>query len=268
MNKLSMASVVLAASTSSLAQTASPVVAVVRVPTPWYAPQALVVSKMRDTMAQYAQLPGLAFKAFSIERTSKDFGGLYYWRDTASAQAWFNAAWFERVKKERGVEGRVTFYDAPLSIDNTPGGVLADTKNRVPAIDRMTPLSQSPSAHAADSAGSDGVATLVLIRTPSGVDGERLNKEFQAAVPTYRAIPGLLRKHFLIGDNGAVFGGLYLWKDEASAKAWLDDAWHERVRKTYGQSAAIDWFDTPILLPTRDAANLPAASAMMVAPAS
>jgi hypothetical protein len=39
------------------------------------------------------------------------------------------------------------------------------------------------------------------------------------------------------------------------------------VRKTYGQAAAVDWFDTPILLPTRDATNLPDASAMITAPA-
>jgi heme-degrading monooxygenase HmoA len=273
MNKLSIAALVLLASTGSLAQPSappqSPVVAVVRVPTPWYAPRALVVSKMRDTIPQYAQLPGLAFKAFSIERASKDFGGLYYWRDTASAQVWFNAAWFERVKKERGVEGRVTLYDAPLSIDNTPGGTLADHGKAAPAaaaVDRMSALAESPAPGAAARASSSTVATLMLIRTPAGVGRERLNAEFQAAVPTHRAIPGLLRKHFLIADNGASFGGLYLWQDEASAKAWFNVAWHERVRKTYGQTAAVDWFDTPILLPTRDAANLPEASAMMTAP--
>jgi heme-degrading monooxygenase HmoA len=268
MNTLSIAALVLVASTPSLAQPAapppSPVVAVVRVPSPWYAPRALVVGKMRETIPQYAQLPGLAFKAFSIERASKDFGGLYYWRDAAAAQAWFNPAWFERVKKERGVEARVAFYDAPLSIDNRPGDAAMQAPT-APAADRMAALSESPGATPTERAGADAVATLVLIRTPAGVSRERLNAEFQAALPTFRAIPGLWRKHFLIGDNGAVFGGLYLWRDEASAKAWFNDAWHERVRTTYRQSATIDWFDTPILLPTRDAANLPAASAMMTA---
>jgi heme-degrading monooxygenase HmoA len=248
MNKLLLPSLLLAVCTSSLAQTGvapppSPTVAVVRVPTPWYAPRALVVSKMRDTMPLYAQTPGLAFKAFSIERASKEFGGLYYWHDADAAKAWFNSAWFERVKKERGVEGRVSLYDAPLSIDNTPGGL----KGADPSL---------------------GVATLVLIRTPAGVSRERVQAEFDKAAPGFRAVAGLLRKHFIIGDNGASFGGLYLWQDEASAQAWFNETWHERVRKLYGQDAAIDWFDTPILLPTRDAANLPAPSAMIVAPAS
>jgi heme-degrading monooxygenase HmoA len=269
-NKLLIAAALLLAGFSSLAQPVTtaplPVVAVVRVPTPWYAPRALVVAKMRDTVPLYAQLPGLAFKAFSIERASKEFGGLYYWRDAAAAQAWFNAAWFERVKKERGVDGRVTLYDAPISIDNTPGGTRDSAALPAnPAADRMLALSESTASTTNERASPTSVATLVLIRTPAGVTRERLAAEFQSALAAHRAAPGLLRKHFLIGDNGASFGGLYLWKDEASARAWFNAAWHERVRKTYGQDAAIDWFDTPILLPTRDAANLPAASAMMIA---
>jgi heme-degrading monooxygenase HmoA len=257
------------AATGVAAAEPTPTVAVVRVAKPWYAPRSAVVGKMRETLAQYAQLPGLAFKAFSIERTSGDYGGLYYWRDAAAAGAWFNAAWFERVKKERGVNGRVTFYDAPLSIDNTPGGTRFDdgaTAQAAPAIDRMLPLADTGNAGPAGRTNSSSVATLVLIGTPAGVSREQIVAGFHQAAPAHRAIAGLLRKHFIIGDNGASFGGLYLWKDEASAKAWFNAAWHENVRQRYGQAATIDWFDTPILLPTRDAANLPLASVMMTAP--
>ena len=56
-----------------------PVVALVRVPRPWYAPQALVARRMRDTQAQYAALPGLRFKAYSFERETGAFGGVYWW---------------------------------------------------------------------------------------------------------------------------------------------------------------------------------------------
>ena len=49
------------------------------------------------------------------------------------------------------------------------------------------------------------------------------------------------------------FGGIYIWKDEASANAWFTPAWHDRVLKEYGQPASLEWFDTPILLPGQDA---------------
>jgi hypothetical protein len=202
-------------------------VAIVKIAKPMLAPVALVRSKMRDTAALYDKLPGLDFKAFSLARPDSAFGGIYLWRDLPTAQAWFNADWFERVRKERGVEGEVRYLQAWLSIDNTPGG---------------TPLNVD----------SSGVATLVQIALPAGVSQVKLLAGFKAAVPTYQKLPGLLRKYFITSGDGALqqFGGVYLWRDEASAQAFFTNVWHERVRSTYGTTASIEWFDTPILLPS------------------
>lgn len=211
------------------ADAGTPVVVIVRVPKPWYAPRALIAGKMRDTMPQYAQLPGLLFKAYSFERDSGDFGGVYHWASAAQAQAWFNPAWFDRVRQERGVAAQVRRFEAPVSIDNTPGGTPADSH-------------------------SSAVATLVQVPTPAGVGREQLIQGFRAALPTYRQVPGLLRKHFTLSEDGR-FGGVYLWRDEASARAWFNADWHARVKQTYGAPAAIEWFDTPVLLPTGAAVN-------------
>lgn len=227
----------------ALVATGNPVVVIVRVPKPWYAPRAVVTSKMRDTMPQYAQLSGLAFKAYSFEQSSGDYGGVYFWRDAASAQAWFTPAWFARVKSERGADASVRMLEAPVSIDNSPGGTQA-------------------------SRDSTAVATLVDIPMPADLGRERLLAGFQAAVPQYQRIPGLLRKHFtILQDAGASvqFGGVYIWKDAASAKAWFTDAWQQRVRDTYGHSPTIEWFDLPILLPTQNAGNKPAGPALIAA---
>jgi heme-degrading monooxygenase HmoA len=205
----------------------TPVVVVVKVAKPWYAPKSVVVGKMRETIPQYADVPGLAYKAFSFARPGKEYGGLYFWKDRASAQAWFTPAWFERVRKERGVEGEVRTFDAPVSLDNAPSASVSE---------------------------GDAVATLVTIATPAGVTRERIVAEFRAAVPAHQKADGLLRKHFIISDDGR-FGGLYLWRDEAAAQRWFNEAWQQRVRQTYGSEARIEWFDTPILLPSQRAGN-------------
>lgn len=201
----------------------TPVVVIVRVPKPWYAPRFVIAGKMRDTIDQYAGLPGLAYKAYSFEQDSGDFGGLYLWPDRARAGAWFGPEWFERVRRERGVEAQVRTFDAPLTIDNVAGGTPGD-------------------AHAS------AVATLVEIPVPAGLGREALVQGFRDAVPTYRAIPGLLRKSFIVSDRGT-FGGVYVWRDAASAQAWFGPTWHERVRATYGQPARVEWFEVPILTP-------------------
>ncbi len=207
----------------------SPTAAIVEVPTPWYAPRALVVRRMRDTVPEYQAAPGLAFKAYSFARADGRFGGLYLWRDAASAQAWFGPGWFERVRKERGAEGQVRLFSVPVSLDNVPGG---------------TP--------AADDSGA--VATLVSVPIPAGVTVAQLVLGFKASVPQYQKVPGLLRKDYTIAPDGS-FGGIYLWKDVASAERWFTEAWHQQVRQRYGAEARVEWFDTPILMPTQNAAN-------------
>ena len=206
----------------------TPVAVIVKVPKPWYAPRAVVVGKMRDTIPQYENLPGLNYKMFSFARMDGHFGGIYLWQDRASAEAWFNPAWFERVRRERGVEGQVRMFEAPVVLVN-------------------------PST-AAGSGEGDAVVALVTIPTPSGVARERLIAEFRAALPVYERVAGLKRKYFIITGDGR-FGGIYQWESQVAADAWFNPGWHERVKKTYGASAAIEWFDTPILLPSKLADN-------------
>lgn len=210
---------------------ASAVAVIVKVPTPWYAPKALVWSRMRSTVPEYEKLPGLSFKAYAIAQADGSFGGLYLWKDLTSARAWFNPAWFERVEKERSAKAQVQFYEVPVAIDNTPGGTLAQAEGA-------------------------NVSTVVTIALPAGLSKAQLVQEFQAAIPTYRAVPGLLRKHFIITDDGR-FGGIYLWKDRAAADQWFSAAWKERVRGTYGTDATLEWFDTAILTPSKLADNQP-----------
>lgn len=207
----------------------TPAVVIVRVAKPWYAPRALVLSKMRDTIEQYSTTPGLAFKAFSFERASGDYGGIYLWKDLGSAQKWFNKEWFDRVKRERGNDAYVRMFNAPVAIDNTPGGTPAN-----PA--------------------SSTVATLVEIPLSASFPPDRVLAGFVEAIPTYQKVPGLIRSYFITSDKGT-FGGVYLWRDEASANAWFSQAWKDRMVKTYGQPARIEWFDTPILTPSKDSRN-------------
>jgi len=196
-----------------------PVVVIVKVPKPWYAPQALITSKMRDTVPQYEQLPGLAHKAYSFARADGRFGGIYFWRDRAAASAWFNAGWFERVRRERGVEAEVQILQAPLWTDATPEGA---------------PRAMS----------GDAVATLVSWPVPAGTERSALVSQLAAKLTAANAAPGLLRQYGVITDSGR-FGQLSLWASEASARQALGSP----------ETASVEWFDTPILLPSARADN-------------
>jgi len=198
----------------------APVLAIVKVPKPWYAPRFVVTGKMRDTMPQYAALPGLAFKAFSFAQADGDFGGLYLWKDAASARAWLSPAWFERVQRERGVTAQVRLMQVVAVVDTVPGGTPADPDS--PAVATLTP------------------------GTAGGTAAAPTTEAMDALLAADKRVPGLLRRYRVVDDEGraSVFS---LWRDAAAARQQLDAA----------TQAASEWFDTPILLPSTLPANQP-----------
>jgi hypothetical protein len=93
-------------------------------------------------------------------------------------------------------------------------------------------------------AATERVATLVVIKTPPGLTREKLEAGFAASVPTYQKVPGLIRKYYTVNGDG--FGGMYLWKDRASAEAWYTAAWAAQCKQRYGTECLLTWFDTPL----------------------
>ncbi len=213
-------------STSSTAAAAptTPVVTLVKVAKPWYVPGFILVGKFRETIPQYEAIPGLKFKIYTLSRDGA-FGGIYLWRDRAAAEAWFNEAWFQRVRTQRGVEGRVQYFEAPVILDNVPAGTATPADGRT-------------------------VTSLVTIPIPAGVTREQISAGFRQAVPVYHKVPGLLRKYFILTADGK-FGGIYLWKDEQAARVHYSDAWRAEAQKRYGASPTVEFFEAPVLTPSR-----------------
>jgi hypothetical protein len=210
-----------AADSNRIAETGA-IVTLVKVKTPWYAPDALVANKMRDEIPTYKNLTGLAYKYFTLGDDGT-YGGLYLWGNRAAAQSWFTDAWFAGVQDRRGTPADVRYFEAPVMVDNSP---------------RVT----------VPNAGS-AYATLVTLPIPQGLSRAALIGEFRKAMPTYAAIPGLARKYFILTPDG-LFGGVYLWQNKQAADAFYSPEWHARAQATYKTDARIERFSVPIALKT------------------
>lgn len=202
--------------------TTGAVVTLVKVKTPWYAPDALVAGKMRDEIPTYKSLAGLAYKVFTLGDDGT-YGGLYLWGNRAAAQSWFNDAWFAGVLDRRGTPGDVRYFEAPVVLDNSP---------------RVT----------VPNAGS-AYATLVTLPIPQGLSRAALIGEFRKAVPIYAAVPGLARKYFILTPEG-LFGGVYLWQNKQAADAFYSPEWYARARAAYKADPRVERFAVPVALKT------------------
>ena len=90
------------------------------------------------------------------------------------------------------------------------------------------------------------VAVTVSVPTPAGLPRATVEAGMARSVPTYATVPGLIRKYFTIGQ--ADFGGLYLFRDRASAEAWFNDAWRVQVVATYGAQPTVTYFYVPLVV--------------------
>jgi hypothetical protein len=195
----------------------TPVVVVVKVARPWYAPDFLVVRKMREALPAYRRLPGLRYKIFTLARPDGEFGGIYLWQDRAAADAWFTPAWYARVRQERGVEPGVRMFPVEAVY----------VRERPEARTEL-----------------EGEAVATMVSASARVD--RLN--WAAESVQARIAPGLLRFYDIVEPRGGV-GRLYLWRTERDAERWFDAVRQSRLRTIARGELRIEWFDAPVLMP-------------------
>lgn len=111
----------------------------------------------------------------------------------------------------------------------------------------MRALTFAIAASLATAAVAEPVAVLVAIPIPAAMPQEKLRALFAASQPEYRALPGLIRKYYTIGDDNAG-GGIYLFASRAAAEAHFSAAWKDGVLKRWGKPAVVSYFTVPIVL--------------------
>ena len=82
---------------------------------------------------------------------------------------------------------------------------------------------------------------IVRFPAPAGLTGAKLRAVLEEGVPRYQGIPGLHRKYF--AGNETHGGGIYEWESRATAQAFYNDTWRERLRTVYGATPEIQFFD-------------------------
>jgi len=92
------------------------------------------------------------------------------------------------------------------------------------------------------------ITTFVQFRLPEPITPEKAKEIFLSTAPKYTSVPGLLRKQYLITDDGRNAGGVYLWKSRADAERLFTDDWRKFVVGKYASEPVISWFVTPVVV--------------------
>ena len=92
------------------------------------------------------------------------------------------------------------------------------------------------------------IVELVTFKAPGGADWDAILAGARATIPHWRANPQLVRKHFLLSDDGEECGGLYVWPTREAAESAHDAAWRAAVETRTGAPPTIRYFQLQMLL--------------------
>jgi hypothetical protein len=92
------------------------------------------------------------------------------------------------------------------------------------------------------------ITALVQFELPSPITLAEATRRFEASAPKYQNLPGLVRKYYVVAEDGRRAGGVYLWESRQAAEAVYSGEWRERVSALYGGAPTITWFETPVIV--------------------
>ncbi len=92
------------------------------------------------------------------------------------------------------------------------------------------------------------ITALVQFKLPQPVTREKAKEIFLSTAPRYRDISGLIRKYYLLSEDGKTAGGVYLWKSREDAEQTYTDDWKKLIAEKYGAEPTVHYFATPVIV--------------------
>ncbi|MGE5306070.1 MAG: YdhR family protein [Alphaproteobacteria bacterium] len=92
------------------------------------------------------------------------------------------------------------------------------------------------------------ITTVVQFKFPEPVSREEAKELYLGTAPKYQKVDGLMRKYYLLSEDGSTGGGVYLWKSRAHAEKLFTPQWRQFIKERYGAEPVISFFESSVLV--------------------
>lgn len=92
------------------------------------------------------------------------------------------------------------------------------------------------------------ITALVQFKLPEPLTRDKAKEVFSSTAPKYREVHGLIRKYYLLSEDGGTAGGVYLWKSRKDAEQLYNDDWREFIMEKYGSEPSVTYFESPVVV--------------------
>ena len=92
------------------------------------------------------------------------------------------------------------------------------------------------------------ITVITAFQLPKSITREEARRIFLSTASRYQDVTGLLRKYYLLSEDGSTGGGVYLWNSRAEAETMYTESWRAFVREKYGSEPSVVYFETPVVV--------------------
>ncbi len=92
------------------------------------------------------------------------------------------------------------------------------------------------------------ITVIATFRLPQRLTVDEARAIFRSTAPRYQSQPGLVRKYYVLSEDGMTAGGVYLWQSRQAADAMYDDAWRAFVTQKYGAPPQLVYMESPVVV--------------------
>lgn len=92
------------------------------------------------------------------------------------------------------------------------------------------------------------ITAHVQFQLPNPITLEKAQEIMTGTAPNYQGMDGLIRKYYLLSEDGRSAGGIYLWASRAQAEQVYNAEWEQHIMNKYGAAPTVTYFDTPVVV--------------------
>ena len=92
------------------------------------------------------------------------------------------------------------------------------------------------------------ITALVQFKLPEPLSRGKAAEIFSGTAPKYREIEGLIRKYYLLSQDGRTAGGVYLWNSRKDAERLYTEEWKKFIFDKYGALPSVTYFESPVIV--------------------
>jgi hypothetical protein len=92
------------------------------------------------------------------------------------------------------------------------------------------------------------ITAIATFRLPKPLTVDEARAIFQSTAPRYQSLPGLVRKYYVLSEDGMTAGGVYLWESRQAADALYTDEWRAFVTGKYGTPPEVVYMQCPVIV--------------------